>query len=86
MVIREGKAKELVISIGMLEPIGLMDAYVKLHDSGIVEVDGMDLDPNLKMSCHICNCEIAWDFTERTVTVTPSPTDGSVTPFRPRKK
>lgn len=87
MVIRQGKAKEIIIAIGLLEPISLPDVNVELHDNGVVEIKGMDLDPKLEITCHISCCEISWDFTEIGVEITPSPQgNGSVTQFRPRKK
>lgn len=83
MVIKEGKASLLTLFSG-LEAFALAEVNVKLHDSGLIEVDGSEDDPALQMTCHVLNCELIWNFTPINVPVTPSG-DGSVTPFRRKK-
>lgn len=85
MIIKEGKAKEVIISTGLLEPVGVQDANVIVHDSGLVEIKGNPIDPNMHVFAHLINCEIIWNFTDINIPVTPSPDGSSVTPFRRKK-
>lgn len=78
MIIREGKAMEVVLATVLTDPIIVRDVNVRLYDDGILELKGSTEDPYLDYTAHITNCEIMWDCTLK---VTPSPS-GSVTPFR----
>lgn len=82
MVIKEGKAELLTLFTG-LDEYSAAGVNVKLHDTGLIEINGCDDDPNLCMTCHVLNSQLIWNFTP---VVIPSPDkESSVTPFRRKK-